>query len=126
MAMSQDYTKMVQDMMGAFPIEATAFQDMFKNSNAMTEKFASIALEAADKSTNISTKWARDTLAKMGDVTAQKNEIADYGKAITDFSSAQTELASQNISAFVDIAKQAQMDAAELLMVAGKAKPAAK
>lgn len=120
MAKTQDYTKMMQDMLGAFPVDMTAFQDAFKSTASLNEKFAKVALEAADKSAEISTKWTKDTLAKLGDVTTAKEEAADYGKAMTDFASAQAEMAAESMAAFAEIAKKVQMETVELMMATGK------
>ena len=120
MAKTQDYTKMVQDMMGAFPVDMSAFQDAFKNTAALNEKFAKVALEAADKSAEISTKWTKETIAKMGDVASVKDEPTDYTKAMTDFASAQAELAAENMAAFAEVAKKVQMETVELMMATGK------
>ncbi|MGP1355519.1 MAG: Phasin, partial [Roseicyclus sp.] len=69
-----DYTKMMTDMMGSFPMDMSAMNDAFKSSAAMGEKMSKVILDAAEKSTEISSKWTKDTLAKMGDVTAVKSE----------------------------------------------------
>ena len=64
MATTTDYTKMMKDMMGAMPMDTTAFTDMFKTQAALGEKMSKVALEAAEKSTEVSTKWTKATLAK--------------------------------------------------------------
>lgn len=120
MANAQDYSKMIQDMMGAFPVDMSAAQDIFKNQAALSEKFSKVALQAADKSAEISTKWTKETLAKLGDVSAAKEEAADYSKAMTDFASAQAELAAENMAAFAEVAKRVQSETVELMMAAGK------
>ncbi len=120
MANAQDYSKMIQDMMGAFPVDMSAAQDVFKNQAALSEKFSKVALQAADKSAEISTKWTKETLAKLGDVSAAKEEAADYSKAMTDFASAQAELAAENMAAFAEVAKRVQSETVELMMAAGK------
>ena len=79
-----------------------------------------VALEAAEKSTEISSKWTKDTLPKMGDVTAVKTEPTDYTKAMTDFASAQAEMAAESMAAFAEVAKKVQMETVELMMAAGK------
>ena len=48
-AKSQDYTKMMKDMMGAFPVDMSAMQDAFKTQATLSEKMSKVALEAADK-----------------------------------------------------------------------------
>jgi len=119
-AKTQDYTKVMKDMMGAFPVDMTAMQDAFKSQAALGEKMSSVALAAAEKSTEVSTKWTKETLAKVADVTAAKAEAGDYTTAMTAFASAQAELASENMAAFAEIAKKVQMETVELLMAAGK------
>ncbi|MEL7116049.1 MAG: phasin, PhaP [Pseudomonadota bacterium] len=117
---SNDYTKMMKDMLGAFPVDMTAMQDAFKTQATLGEKLSKVALEAAEKSTEISTKWTKDTLGKVGTVTVVKDEPADYAKAMTDFASAQAEMTAESMAAFAEIAKKVQMETVELLMAAGK------
>ncbi len=120
MTKTQDYSKMMQEMMGAFPVDMSAIQDAFKTQAAMGEKMTKVALEAADKSAEISTKWTKETLTKMGDVAAAKEEAADYSKAMTDFASTQAELAAENMAAFAEVAKKVQAETVELMLAAGK------
>ena len=120
MATTTDYTKMMKDMMGNMPMDTTAFTDMFKTQAAVAEKMSKVALEAAEKSTEVSTKWTKETLAKAGDLSTAKDDPADYTKAMTDFASASAETAAEHVAAFAEIAKKVQMDTVELLMAAGK------
>lgn len=120
MAKAQDYTKMFKDMMGNFPVDMTAMQDAYKTQAALAEKMSRVALEAAEKSTEISSKWTLDTIGKMGSVATVKDEPADYGKAVTDFASAQAEMAAENMAAFAEVAKKVQMETVELMLAAGK------
>lgn len=117
---SKDYTKLMQEMMGAFPVDMSMFQDAFKNTAEMNEKFARVALEAAGKSAEISAKWTRETLARLSDVSVAKAEPTDYVGAMTEFASAQAELASENLAAFAEVAKKVQSETVELMMEAGK------
>ena len=57
MAKTQDFTGMMKDMMGAFPVDTKAMEDAFKTTATMNEKLSGVALEAAEKSTEISAKW---------------------------------------------------------------------
>lgn len=121
MTNAQDFTKMMQDMLSNFPsIDTSAAQDAFKTQAALGEKMSKVALEAAEKSTEISAKWTKDTLGKLGDVTAVKEEPTDYSKAITDFASATAEMAAENMAAFAEVAKKVQMETVELMLAAGK------
>lgn len=115
-----DFTKMFQEMMSTFPVDTSAMQDAFKNSAAFGEKMSKVALDAAEKSTEISSKWTQSTLNKMSDATKAKAEPADYTKAITEFASAQAETAAENMAAFAEVAKKVQMQTVELMMSAGK------
>ncbi|GKY89407.1 Phasin [Sinisalibacter aestuarii] len=120
MAKKNDYMKMVQDMMGNFPMDMSAFEDAFKSQAALGEKFSKVALDAAEKSVEISTKWTKDTLSKVGDMTAAKTEAVDYSKAMTDFASSQAEMAAENMAAFAEVAKKVQTETVELMLAAGK------
>lgn len=120
MAKTQDFTKIMKDSMGAFPVDTAAVQEAFKSQAAFGEKMSKVALAAAGKSTEISTKWAKDTLAKVGNVSKVQEDPADYSKSITDFASAQAELASEYMAAFAEVAKKVQMETVELMMATGK------
>ncbi|MGR3837937.1 MAG: phasin family protein [Cognatishimia sp.] len=120
MAKTQDMTAVLKDMMGAFPVDTAAFEDAFKNTAELNEKLAGVALTAAEKSSEISAKWTKDTLAKLGEMSKAKSEPADYAKAVTDFASAQAEVAAENMSAFAEVAKKVQAESFELFMAASK------
>jgi hypothetical protein len=120
MANTQDFGKVMQDMMASFPVDTSAFQNAFKSQAAMAEKMSKVALEAAEKSTEITTKWTKDTIAKLGDVAKAKSEPTDYTKSLTDFASKASEMASEHLAAFAEIAKKVQMETVELMLAAGK------
>ena len=120
MANTQDFGKVMQDMMASFPVDTSAFQNAFKSQAAMAEKMSKVALEAAEKSTEITTKWAKDTIAKLSDVSKAKAEPADYTQSLTDFASKAQEMATEHLAAFAEIAKKVQMETVELMLAAGK------
>lgn len=120
MANTQDFTAIMKDMMGAFPVDTTAMEGAFKSTASLNEKLSGVALEAAEKSAEISNKWTKDTLAKLSEMSKAKAEPADYAKAATDFASASAEVAAENMAAFAEIAKKVQTETVELLMAAGK------
>ena len=120
MATATDFNKTVQDMMASFSVDTKAFEDAFKTSAAMGEKMSKVALEAADKSTELASKWTKDTIAQLGVVTKVKADPADYTKAVTDFASTSAEAATENLAAFAEIAKKVQMETVELMLAAGK------
>ena len=120
MTNTQDYSKMMQDMMGTFPMDMSAMQDSWKSYASFGEKMSKVALDAAEKSTTISSKWTIDTLNKMSNVATVKEEPQDYSKAVTDFASAQAEFTAETLAAFAEIAKKVQMETVELMLAAGK------
>jgi hypothetical protein len=120
MTKTQDYTKYMNDMMAAFPMDTSAMQEAFKTQAAFAEKLSHVALTAAEQSAEISHKWTRETLSKMAPVATVKDEPTDYAKAMSDFASASAEVAAENMAAFAEIAKKVQMDTVELMMAAGK------
>ncbi len=120
MSKTPDFTKVFQDMMASFPVDASAFQNAFKTQAAFGEKFSKVALEAAEKSTEISASWAKDTFTRLSDITKAKAEPAEYSKAVTDFASKAAELAAENLAAFAEVAKKVQMETVELMLAAGK------
>ena len=120
MATTKDFTKTMQDMISAFPVDTRAVQDAFKTQAAFSEKFAKVALEAAEKSSEISSKWTKDTLARVAVLTKVREEPADYSKAFSDFASSAAEMAAENLAAFAEVAKKVQMETVELMLAAGK------
>lgn len=115
-----DMNKMMKDMMGSFPVDTKAMQEAFKTQAALAEKFSKVVLEAAEKSTEVSTKWTKSTLAKVGDISTVKEDPADYTKAMTDFASSSAETSAEHMAAFAEIAKRVQMETVELMLAAGK------
>ena len=98
---TNDYTKAMQDMMANFPTDPLALQNAFKTQAALTEKMSRVALEAAEKSTEITSKWTKDTLARLGEVARVKSEPTDYTKAAADFATAAAEMAAENMICIV-------------------------
>jgi hypothetical protein len=119
MTKATDYTKVMQDMMTSFPVDTSAFQNAFKTQAAFGEKLSKVALEA-EKSTELSSKWAKETIAKLSAAAKAKAEPTDYTKAATEYASAAAEMASENMAAFAEIAKKVQMETVELMLAAGK------
>lgn len=120
MAKAPDFTKTMQDMMANFPVDTSSMQDAFKSQSALNEKLSRVALSAAERSTEISAQWAKDSIARVGELTAKKDDASAYAKAFTDFASATAETAAEHMSAFAEVAKKLQMETVDLLMAAGK------
>jgi hypothetical protein len=117
---TQDYSAMLKDMMGAFPVDTKIMQDVYKSQSTLAEKMSAVQLDAAQKSTELSAKWMQDTLSKMSSITKAKAEPADYAKSMADFASATAEAAAEHVAAYAEIAKKVQTETLELMMNAGK------
>ncbi|WP_368187347.1 phasin family protein [Aestuariibius sp. HNIBRBA575] len=117
---TQDFSAIMKDMLGAFPVDTKAMEDAFKNQTTLAEKMSGVALEAANKSAELSSKWTQATIDKMADLSKAKEDPADYAKSMTDFASATAESAAENMAAFAEIAKKVQTETLELMMAAGK------
>lgn len=120
MAKTQDVNVMMKDMLAAFPVDTKAVENMFKSQTAFAEKFSAVAIDAAQKSTDLSAKWVQDSLAKLSAMTKAKAEPADYAKSVTDFVQASAEAAAEHMAAFAEIAKKVQSETMELVLAAGK------
>ena len=117
---NKDMNSMMKDMMGAFPVDTKSMENAFKNQAALGEKLSSVCLSAAEKSTEIQTNWTKSTLAKLAEMSRAKAEPADYAKALSDFASANAEVAAENMAAFAEVAKRVQSETVELMMSAGR------
>lgn len=115
-----DFTAMINDMMQNFQMDNTAFQDAFKNQAEFGEKLAKVVLSAAEKSVDLNDKTTKDVLAKVADITTAKEDPAAYAAALQNFASATTEMATESMTAFAEIAKAVQAETLELIMAAAK------
>ena len=120
MANTPDYAAIMKDAMGSLPIDAKAMETAFRSQSALAERMSAVAIEAAQKSTDLSARWAQDTLAKLSGVTTAKTEPADYAKSVSEFMKASAEAASEHMAAFAEIAKRVQTETLELMLAAGK------
>ncbi len=120
MAKTQDVNSMMKDAMSAFPVDSKAFENMFKSQSALAEKVSAVAIDAAQKSTEISHRWMQETLGKFATITTAKTEPADYAKSVGDFVQTSAQTAAEHMAAFAEIAKKAQSETVELMLAAGK------
>lgn len=120
MTKPQDFTAMFQDMFKAMPFDTSAFDGVFKQNAELAEKMSAVALNAAAKSSEISTKWTNATLEKMTSVSKAQEAPEDVSKAMTEFASASAEMAAEHMAAFAEVAKKVQLDTVDLVLSAGK------
>lgn len=120
MAKTPDFAKTMQDMMANFPVDTSSMQEAMKSQSLLAERFARVALTAAERSTEISSRWAKDSIARMGELAAVREEPSEYAKAYSDFASASAEMAAEHMAAYAEVAKKVQMDTVDLMLTAGK------
>ncbi|MCZ0964251.1 Phasin [Paracoccus benzoatiresistens] len=120
MTMIPDFTKTMQDVMASFPSDMSSIQDALRSQSLLGEKLARVALAAAERSTEISARWAKDSITRMGELAAVRQEPSDYAKAVSDFASRSAELAAEHMAAYAEIAKTVQTDTVNLMLTAGK------
>ncbi|MFN3273085.1 MAG: Phasin [Paracoccus sp. (in: a-proteobacteria)] len=120
MAKTPDFAKTMQDMMANFPIDTTSLQEAMKSQSLLAEKLARVALSAAERSTEISAQWAKDSIARAGELAAVREEPSEYTKAMSDYASASAEMAAEHMASYAEVAKKVQMDTVDLMLTAGK------
>lgn len=120
MTYTAQFTKAFQEAFAAMPFHSQSFQDAFNSQAKIGERLSQVALDAAEKSTELTAKWTSEMLGKFAEATKVKSDPADYSKAATDFATAAAGLASENLASFAEIAKKVQMETVELMLAAGK------
>ena len=120
MMTANDMNKMWTEMLGSMPVDTSAWKDAYRTQAEMAEKMSRIVLDAAETSTDLSAQWTKDTIAKMQDIAMVRDEPADYGKAMTDFASAQAEMTAETMARFAEIAKKVQAETVETMLSVGK------
>jgi hypothetical protein len=118
MAKTQDFTSFLKDVPVAF--DADAVTNAMKTSASFSERFSAIAIDAAEKSNDITTNTVKKSLTLLRGVTDVQDEPADYAKAMTDFATAQSNLVKAHFEALGDVAKLAQSNATELFATTGR------
>ena len=120
MAMTEDFTAKIKEMMDGYPMDTAKLEEAFKASAAYGEKASAIALDAAGKSTDISVGFTMETLGRIGDLAKARPEPMDYAQALSDFASAQMSSISDNMIALGEVARTAQGETMELMMSLGQ------
>lgn len=118
--MNNDFTKTMNEMMGMFPMKGTAMTDAFRTQAQLAERMSRVALDAAERSAEISHKWTRETLSRMAPVATVKDDASDYAKSMTDFASSYAEVSAEHMAAYAEVAKTVQMETMELMLAAGR------
>ena len=115
-----EYARKMKDALSSFAMDTSSLENLAKSQAALAERLSSIAIEAAQTSTDLSAHWVQDTLSKLSTMTQANAEPAEYAKVAGDFASGSAQAAAENLAAFAEIAKKVQAETLALLMSAGK------
>jgi len=118
MANAQDFTSFFKDL--PFALDTGAATDAFKTWARFNERFAGIALEAANKSNDITVATMNETFSKLRNVTKAQDDPAEYAKVLGDFNAAQADVVTKHFESLGEVAKQAQNEVSELFVSTGK------
>ena len=111
-----DFTSAFEKFFTASPVN---YSDMVKNMVETNTKFAEIAMETAKKNAELSQAWASETFSEVESLMKASAEPAEFKKVATDFISSQAKSSSEHMSAFAEVAKNAQMETVELMLATG-------
>jgi hypothetical protein len=117
---SDDSAQKMREALSGSPMDPAALENMARSQAALAEKLSAIAIEAAQRSTDLYARWVQDTLSKLPALTQAQAEPADYAKAASDFAAGSAETAAEHLAAFAEIAKSVQSETLALLLTAGK------
>ena len=120
MAGTQDMNKFFENFMASFPMDTAIFDDAVEKQSAISKEYYDLFLGVAEKSTTVTYKWATETLAKMQKAPSYDGDPSNYAKSKGDFVSEQADVATENLAAYAEIAKKAQMDALSLFLSTAK------
>ncbi len=115
-----ELTKLYADAFLNFVPNPASISDAFRKSAEFGEKMSAVSLKAAQGSVEITNKWTAETFEQLGEITAAKEEVADYAKAAGEFASNSVEAATGHLAGLAEVAKNAQIESAEAFLAAGK------
>lgn len=117
---NDEYAQKMKDALSSFPMDTSSFENLARSQAALAERLSSIAIEAAQRSTDLSAHWVQDSLAKLSTLTQARAEPSEYAKVAGDIASGSAQAAAENLAAFAEIARKVQAETLALLMSAGK------
>ncbi|WP_170766358.1 hypothetical protein [Ruegeria lacuscaerulensis] len=104
-------TEMMKKLANLYSVE-----ENFEDPAEFNRRLASIALDAAGRSTKLSSEWAAETIAELKEVSSQAQSSTEYNEKLRAFVEKQTELTVKNMEAYSDVARQVQTATLELMM----------
>lgn len=120
MTKTPDYMDYFKSMMSGDMMDAKSAGAMFASASEYTAKLNRIALEAAEKSAELSNEWTKESLQKLEAFGEPISEPTELAKITSEIAAAHAHEAPEQLAKFAEVAKAAQMATIELLMSAGK------
>lgn len=96
------------------------FQDVFKTMTSANERMTSLMVEAATKSTDIAKDTAKEAFSNLREVTAVRDEPADYSKAYSDFMQKQMDLVMGTSKSLSEVTQKFGTEATEFASKTGE------
>ena len=107
----------VTDIQGLF--DPKSYGSLFKTVAEMNERFAKVMVDAGERTTEITTATAKDTLSNLRDAAQVRKEPSDYAKAYGEFFQRQVELFTRTTQHLADVGQKTTTEATELANDAG-------
>lgn len=95
-------------------------QDVLKTWASMNERLTAIVAEAGTRSIDVMSTTAKEALSNLTEATQVREELADYGRAYSDFAQKQMELLKRSAQEIGDVTKAAGTETTELAKKAGE------
>ena len=120
MSKTPDPLEYFKAIMSGDVMDAKSAGAVFAGASEYTAKLNRIALEAAEKSAELSSVWTKESLRKLEAFGEPLSDPTQFAKVSSEIATAQAQEAPEHLAKFAEVAKSAQMATIELLMTAGK------
>jgi polyhydroxyalkanoate synthesis regulator protein len=96
------------------------YQEGFKTIAGINERMMANFVEAGNRSTDIASESAKESLSNMREAAQVRDEPAEYGAAYSEFVKKQTDLFMRTMQSYADVMQKAGSETTELASKAGK------
>ena len=95
------------------------YHNVFKTVAEMNQRFTKVMIDAGERTTEITTKSAKEAFSNLRDMSQMREEPSDYAKAYGDFLQRQMDLMSRTSQSLVNVGQKASTATTELATEAG-------
>ncbi len=120
MSKTPDPMEYFKAIMNGDVMDVKSASAVFTSASEYAAKLNRIALEAAEKSAELSSVWTKESLKKLEAFGEPLSEPTQIAKISSEIAAEQAQEAPEHLAKFAEVAKSAQMATIELLMTAGK------